>query len=176
MGIGTVWYFTLSVDLEQKRVDTCNEQRNRSKSEWVMTYNEINEDEKDKGGRPPRVFDFDEIAQVESLAAVLSVEMMADYFGIAKPTFYAIMERQPEVFERYKRGKARAIGTVAKALITKAQSGDTASMIFYLKTQAGWKETQVVDSISSDRSMSPRDMTDEELKAEREKYGIPEPE
>ena len=123
-----------------------------------MTKKKAPEDNKQGqgGGRPLIVFDDEQIIQIESLAAVLSVEMMADYFGIAKPTFYAIMERQPEVFERYKRGKARAIGTVAKALITKAQSGDTTSMIFYLKTQAGWKETQVVDHSSTDGSMTPK--------------------
>ena len=140
-----------------------------------MTKKKAPEDNKQGqgGGRPLIVFDDEQIIQIESLAAVLSVEMMADYFGIAKPTFYAIMERQPEVFERYKRGKARAIGTVAKALITKAQSGDTTSMIFYLKTQAGWKETQVVDHSSTDGTMTPKaEMTDEQMQAKLEKFGI----
>jgi hypothetical protein len=45
------------------------------------------------------------------------------------------------VAARYKRGKARAIGVIAQGLINKARSGDTTSMIFFLKTQAGWRET-----------------------------------
>ena len=28
--------------------------------------------------------------------------------------------------------------------------------IFYLKTRAGWRETQVVDNVSSDGSMTPK--------------------
>tara|TARA_R110002020_G_scaffold251822_1_gene465614 strand:+ start:291 stop:668 length:378 start_codon:yes stop_codon:yes gene_type:complete len=99
------------------------------------------EREKDKGGRPPTVLNDEEIAQVEALGAVLSIEQIADYFGIAKTTFYAVMERQPEVSLRYKRGKAKAIGSVSKGLLQKAQNGDNAAAIFYLKTQAGWKET-----------------------------------
>ena len=83
----------------------------------------------------------DEIAQVEALASVLTTEQIADYFVIGRTTFYEIMERQPDVSVRYKRGRAKAIGNIAKNLVTKAQSGDNAAMIFYLKTQAGWKET-----------------------------------
>lgn len=109
----------------------------------------------DGGGRPRKKLSDEQLAQVEALGSVLSIEQIADYFGIAKNTFYAIMERQPDVSERYKKGKAKAIGSVAKGLLQKAQSGDTASAIFYLKTQAGWKETQKLDHTSSDGSMSP---------------------
>ncbi|AUR95777.1 homeodomain-like protein, partial [Vibrio phage 1.213.O._10N.222.54.F10] len=98
----------------------------------------------DGGGRPPTVLTEEQIAQVEALGAVLSIEQIADYFGISKPTFYAIMERQPDVSLRYKRGKAKAIGKVSQGLIQKAMAGDNAAAIFYLKTQAGWKETQHV--------------------------------
>jgi len=37
--------------------------------------------------------------------------------------------------------KAKANAAVAGVLFNKAKSGDVASMIFWLKTQAGWKET-----------------------------------
>ncbi|WP_131667392.1 hypothetical protein [Psychrobacter pygoscelis] len=110
---------------------------------------------KNKGGRPAIELTDEQIVQVESLAAVLSKEQMCDYFGIANNTFDAICERQPEVFERYKRGKSKAIASVAGNLIGQAQAGNTTAAIFYLKTQAGWKETQVVDNLSSDGSMSP---------------------
>ena len=91
----------------------------------------------------PRVFNEEELAKVEALASVLTSEQIADYFGIGRKTFYEIMERQPDVSTRYKKGKAKAIGSVAQNLVSKARKGDTASMIFFLKTQAGWKETQV---------------------------------
>jgi len=34
-----------------------------------------------------------------------------------------------------------------------------AAAIFFLKTQAGWRETQVVDNVSSDGSMTPTTIT-----------------
>lgn len=94
----------------------------------------------DGGGRPPIVFDEAQTAQVEALAAVLSKGQMADYFNISENTLREIEERQPEVSEAYKRGKAKAIGNVAKNLISQAQMGNITAAIFYLKTQAGWKE------------------------------------
>ena len=100
-----------------------------------------------KGGRPATVLDDDQMAQVEALGAVLSIEQIADYFGISKPTFYAIMERQPDVSLRYKRGKAKAIGSVSQGLLKKAREGDNTAAIFYLKTQAGWKETQTLEHV-----------------------------
>lgn len=107
-----------------------------------------------KGGRPPIVLTDEQVAQTEALGAVLSVEQIADYFGIGKTTFYAIMERQPEVRERYKKGKAKAIGAVAQGLLQQARDGNTTAAMFYLKTQAGWRETQHLDHSSSDGSMS----------------------
>lgn len=95
--------------------------------------------------RKPRKLDKEELAQVEALAAVLTSEQIADYFGIGRTTFYEIMERQPDVSERYKRGRAKAVGSVAKGLLQKAQSGDNVAMMFYLKTQAGWRESQHVE-------------------------------
>lgn len=83
-------------------------------------------------------------AEVETLAAVLTAEQVADYFGIGRRTFYSMMQRDEEIAARYKRGKAKAIGVIAQGLINKARSGDTTSMIFFLKTQAGWRETMQV--------------------------------
>lgn len=101
---------------------------------------------------PPkaRVLTDDELAQVEALASVLSTEQIADYFGIGRTTFYQIMERQDDVSVRYKRGRAKAVGTVAKGLLQKAQSGDNVAMMFYLKTQAGWRENNEQSNVQSE--------------------------
>ena len=56
-----------------------------------------------------------------------------------------IRQRDPEVDARYKRGKAKAIAHVANGLLQKARAGDTTSAIFYLKTQAGWRETTEIE-------------------------------
>jgi hypothetical protein len=84
----------------------------------------------------------EQVLQVETLASVLSQEQIADYLGIAKSTFQAILDRDPVVFGHYKKGKSKAIASVAQGLLKKALNGDTASAIFYLKTQAGWAETK----------------------------------
>lgn len=42
-------------------------------------------------------------------------------------------------------GLAEAIAKVAGSLVQKALGGDTTCAIFYLKTQAGWKETNVTE-------------------------------
>lgn len=108
-----------------------------------------------KGGRPPITLKDEQVAQVEALGAVLSIEQIADYFGISKTTFYAIMERQPEVCERYKKGKAKAIGAVAQGLLQQARDGNTTAAMFYLKTQAGWRETQQIDHTTKGESIAP---------------------
>ena len=89
-------------------------------------------------------------AEVETLASVLNAEQMADYFGIGRTTLFAMMDRDPDIAERYKRGKARAIGAIAQSLIQKARSGNVACMIFYLKTQAGWRETTAIEHSAPD--------------------------
>jgi hypothetical protein len=80
-------------------------------------------------------------AEVETLAAVLTSAQIADFLGIGRSTFYRLLERDPELAGRYKRGKARAVGAVAQSLVTKARAGNVTAMIFFLKTQGGWRET-----------------------------------
>jgi hypothetical protein len=111
--------------------------------------------EKNKGGRPPKTLNDEQIAQVEAMAAFLTVEQIADFFGIGRTTFFNIMERQPEVSERYKRGKSKAIGSVANSLLMQAREGNITAAIFYLKTQAGWKETQGIEHSNPDGSLRP---------------------
>lgn len=92
------------------------------------------------GGRPEIVLTEEQIARVETLASVLRIEQIADYFGISHVTFYEIMKRDERVSLSYKKGKAMAVEGVASNLVAKCHSGDVPSMIFYLKTQGRWKE------------------------------------
>ncbi|SDD88749.1 hypothetical protein [Ruegeria marina] len=100
--------------------------------------------------RPTIMLSPDQVREVETLAALLSQDQIADYFGICRNTFQAICARDPEVDERYKRGKAKAIAHVANGLLQKARSGCTTSAIFYLKTQAGWREANRIEHTGPD--------------------------
>tara|TARA_B100000424_G_C22858838_1_gene457795 strand:- start:71 stop:436 length:366 start_codon:yes stop_codon:yes gene_type:complete len=97
-------------------------------------------DETNTGGRPRTKLTSEQIAEVETLAAVLNQEQICDYLGIPSRTFRAIMQRDEEVSAAYKKGRARAIGRVSQSLLRSATEGNTTAQIFYLKTQAGWKE------------------------------------
>ena len=108
----------------------------RARCERGMT-----EEASDAMGRKPIELTDEQRGEIETLGALLNQDQIADYLGICRTTFHAIMERDPDIAERYKRGKAKAIAHVAKGLLQKARSGDTVSSIFFLKTQAGWRET-----------------------------------
>ena len=95
-----------------------------------------------KAGRPAKTLTDKQRAEVETLAAFLSAEQVADYFGIGRTTFFNMMDRDADIAERYKRGKSKVVAKVAQGLIQKALSGDTTSAIFFLKTQARWRETE----------------------------------
>ncbi len=95
--------------------------------------------------RPRKRLTKEQAQEVETLAAILTQQQIADYFGINRDTFIEIMKRDTRVSRHYKKGKAKAIGMVAKGLLTRAREGCTTSAIFYLKTQAGWRETQKID-------------------------------
>lgn len=46
--------------------------------------------------------------------------------------------------------KAKANATIGGALFNKAKGGDTTAMIFWMKTQAGWREKERTDGSASD--------------------------
>jgi len=96
----------------------------------------------DEGGRPPFVFSPDQLIELGALAAVLTKGQVADYFGICENTLRAAEKRQPEVSEAYKRGRVSQCASMGNNLIQLARDGNVAANIFYLKTQAGWKETE----------------------------------
>ena len=110
---------------------------------------QLQTDEVNKGGRPIIELTDEQVVQVKALAQYLSKEQIADYLGVARNTFDAILERDDKVFEHYKKGKATAIANVAKGLVQQAIEGNMTAAIFYLKTQAGWRETDVVDDTSN---------------------------
>lgn len=109
-------------------------------------------------GAPEKTLTDEEKSQVEKLASVLTKAQLADYFGMCENTYRKLEEGDPILYEAYKKGKAKAIAIVASNLVNQAQKGNIAAAIFYLKTQAKWKET--IDLTSSDGTMSPKSFND----------------
>ena len=100
------------------------------------------EKQKNKGGRRPIVLTDEQITELETLAKDMTIEQIADYFGISVATFHRIKQKDLRVLIAYKKGKATGIKEAAGLLWSKMREGDTSSIIFYLKTQAGWSEKQ----------------------------------
>ena len=96
----------------------------------------------DGGGRPPVVFTPDQVIELQALAAVLTKAQVADYFGICENTLREIEKRQPEVSEAYKKGRCKQVLNMGSNLVRLAEDGNVTANIFYLKTQAGWRETE----------------------------------
>lgn len=96
-------------------------------------------------GHPKKLLTAEQLEQLPGLAAVLNLEQIADYFGIAKNTLLARMNEDESIRALYKKGRANAIGAIANTLIKQAREGNLTAAIFYLKTQAGWKEVQGVE-------------------------------
>lgn len=99
--------------------------------------------EKNLGGRPKTVLTDEQIAQVEALAAYLSIQDIAYFFDISERGFFDIKNRDPRVEEAYKKGKAKAVSFVASKLMNIIREEENtptklSAIIFYLKTQAGW--------------------------------------
>jgi hypothetical protein len=98
--------------------------------------------------RPRKELTEEHIAQVRKLAAVLTMEQIADFLGISEQTLRRRMMEDPAVLEAYKKGKGEALAGVATNLIQQAREGNTTAAIFYLKTQGGWREKQDLDITS----------------------------
>jgi hypothetical protein len=105
---------------------------------------------KSKGGRRQIVLNDNQIKELEELARDMTIEQIPDYFGITEKTFRAIRDRNITVLTAYKRGKAGGIREATSLLWQKMRAGDTASILFYLKTQAGWSEKQQLDITTKD--------------------------
>lgn len=95
---------------------------------------------KNKGGRPRTELTDEQIEQVEQLASLLNQEQLCWFLGIPSRTFREICKRDERVSAAYKKGQAKVIGNVAQSLIRRAMQGNVTAQIFFLKTQAGWRE------------------------------------
>lgn len=76
--------------------------------------------------------------------------------GTPQETIAAVLGIDPKTLRLHYRdeldlSKARATATIGGALFNKAKSGDTAAMIFWMKTQAGWRETTHIEHTGANK-------------------------
>jgi hypothetical protein len=91
------------------------------------------------------VMDAMQTAQIEALAAYLTLDQIADYMSVDRSTMQLIKNRQPEVGQAFARGRAQSIGRSAQTIIQKAHAGDVVALKFHLATQGGWTETKALE-------------------------------
>lgn len=106
--------------------------------------------EKHPGGRPPHE-PTDATRQTVRLHAMVGTrqEIICEILGICEDTLAKYYRAELD------QSRDIANANVGGALYKKAMSGDTASMIFWLKTRARWKET--VDISNEDGSLRARE-------------------
>src|SRR3954447_15564796 len=89
-------------------------------------------------GGGPREFTAEERNQAEVLSGIgLPHRQIAVLLACDEKTL------RKHLGEELTRGDAKATAKIAQSLFSKAMSGDTASMIFWMKIRAGWKERVV---------------------------------
>lgn len=103
---------------------------------------------KHPGGRPPHK-PTDATRQTVQLHAMVGTrqEVICDILGISLPILHKYYRAELDT------SREKANAAVGGALYKKAMSGDTASMIFWMKTRARWRET--VDISNEDGSLKP---------------------
>jgi len=98
-----------------------------------------------------------DLKQVESLAANgLTQEQIASALGISERTLRSRKGEIADFADAIKRGKAKGIALVTNKLMESIKGGNMTGMIFFLKTQAGWKETNVQEHTGANGSDLPK--------------------
>ena len=109
--------------------------------------------------RPPHESSEVTRAEVERLASIgAPIRMIAGCLGMSEPTLRKYYD------DAIKKGHGRCGAKIQEMLYDKCMSGDSASIFFYLKTQWGYKETQVQETVSVS------ELSDEELDAKIAEY------
>ena len=97
---------------------------------------------KDVGGRPQAVIDLLTVERAASIGC--PVEDIAALLGVSRATLYNHMERDPAVAEAIERGRGTGRASLRRLQWDKAQTGDTAMLIWLGKILCGQRDTSVV--------------------------------
>jgi hypothetical protein len=92
-------------------------------------------DENNDVGRPPFIKKEEDAKLVEALTiAGVTQTLIAQIVKISEPTLRKNFRKELDT------SKARANAVISQALFKKAKDGNVVAQIFWIKTQAGWKE------------------------------------
>ncbi len=103
-------------------------------------------------GRKPFVATDAERKQVEALAGV---GLPHDQIGALLRDGVCVDVVRDNFAHELKAGKAKASAKIGQTLFNRAIGGETAALIWWTKSQMGWKEKRDIDITSSDGTMSP---------------------
>ena len=96
-------------------------------------------------GRPPYIKKEDDAKLVEALTiAGVTQTLIAQIVKISEPTLRKNFRKELDT------SKARANAVISQALFKKAKDGNVVAQIFWLKTQAGWKEKNALELTGKD--------------------------
>lgn len=135
----------------------------------VMTYPEALQFVAGIGRKELNYLTEKHIEELEEIAGFLTLQQIADYFGLAINGLKNIFDRQPAARDAYKVGKANKIKKFANLLQEKAlginKNIDTSCVVFFLKTRGGWSEGAPVETIDVESNETP-----EEKAAKEQEY------
>lgn len=97
--------------------------------------------------KPKRTFTDEQIKQLQTMAGLgLTQKQMAALCDISLATFERWLSENEAARSAVERGNAKAVMAVAKTAYQMAIAGNQPAMtMFYLKTRAGWRETDRID-------------------------------
>jgi len=104
-------------------------------------------DGKNATGRPKIKLTPEQMQQLEKFASCMTIENIAALFDFSDATLERRFKDDPEVLRFYKKGFNKSFAFVSGKLMQLISEGNPAAIFFWLKTRAGFKETQVVEQL-----------------------------
>lgn len=106
---------------------------------------------KHPGGRPAWKIDSKIVERTEALAARgLRMDQIALVLGIGLTTLYRKKKQFGKFRQAIERGKASGVMTMSNKLWDAGMRGNITAMIFWLKAQAGWRDTAIDINVSGE--------------------------
>jgi len=74
-----------------------------------------------------------------------NIAAIADHLGVTRQTIYNRINKHPQLEEKIEDARETTKDRVRQTIENLALEGNVPLLIFYAKTQMGWKETQVTE-------------------------------